>query len=189
MRLYTEIMTTFTYPGETAKMNAQWYTIFCKPNKEAQVADYLHNNVDVTIYHPTLRVKPVNPRASKTRPYFPRYIFVHTDLETIGFHALRWIPGAIGLVEFGGEPAIIPAEFIRALRQRIAEIEAAGGLQLDGLEHGDPVCVKHGPFAGYDAIFDTRLSGEKRVQVLLYWMGREMKVKLSSNVLEKRRKR
>jgi transcription antitermination factor NusG len=35
------------------------------------------------------------------------------------------------------------------------------------LKQGDPVSISEGPFAGYKAIFDTRLSGSQRVQVLL----------------------
>jgi transcriptional antiterminator RfaH len=75
------------------------------------------------------------------------------------------------------------------LKTRINEVEAAGGLHLDGLKQGDSVKIKSGPFAGYDAIFDLRLSGKDRVQVLLHWMGREMKVKLNANGIEKRRRR
>lgn len=169
-------------------MVAQWYTIFCKPHKEAQVADYLRSqNIDV--YYPVLRVKPVNPRASKIRAYFPRYIFVHTDLETTGMSTLQWVPGAVGLVKFGGEPAIVPDAFIDYLQERIAEIQAAGGLHLDGLKQGDPVRIKDGPLAGYDAIFDVHLSGAERIQLLLHCLGRETKVKVNASMIEKRKRR
>jgi transcription antitermination factor NusG len=131
-------------------------------------------------------VKPVNPRASKIKSYFPRYIFVHADIQSLGVSGLKWIPGVIGLVEFGGEIALIPDEFITTLRRRISEIEMAGGLHLEGLQQGDKIAIKGGPFTGYDAIFDHRLSDQARVQVLLRWMGREMRVKVNANVIEKR---
>ena len=169
-------------------MGTGWYTIYCKPRKELQVANYLRSN-NIEVYHPTLRVKPVNPRASKIRPYFPRYLFVHCDLESTGVSALKWTPGAVGLVEFGGQPAVVPDVFIHTLRKRIAEVEAAGGLNLHGLKQGDRVEIKGGPFAGHEAIFDLHLSGEKRVQVLLHWLGRETKVKLNANAIEKKSRR
>ncbi len=169
-------------------MVAQWYTVFCKPRKELQVSEYLRSS-DIEVYTPMLRVKPVNPRAAKIRPYFPRYLFVHTDIETVGIRTLQWAPGSVGLVSFGGEPAVVPDHFIHELRQRIADIEAAGGLHLDGLKKGDPVQIKHGPFEGYDAIFDVHLSGEERVEVLLFWLGRQMKVKLNPGAIEKQRRR
>lgn len=169
-------------------MAAQWYTVFSKPRKELQVANYLRSN-NIEVYHPTLRVKPVNPRASKIQPYFPRYLFVYSDLEDTGTSALKWVPGAVGLVEFGGVPAVVPDDFITRLRQKIAEVEAAGGLNLHGLKQGDHVEIKDGPFAGYEAMFDCYLSGEKRVQVLLNWLGREMKLQLNANAIAKKRRR
>jgi len=169
-------------------MDNQWYTIFCKPHKELQVAKYLKAN-NIQTYHPTLRVNPVNPRASKIKSFFPRYLFVYADLDNVDIRRIQSAPGAVGLVEFGGEPAVVSEEFIAALKTRIAEIKAAGGLNLDGLEQGDPVFIRSGAFEGYDAIFDTRLSDDMRVQVLLHWLGREVKVKVDSQHIEKRRRR
>ena len=166
----------------------QWYTIISKPRKEIQVANYLRSQ-DIAVYHPTIKVNPVNPRSARIRSYFPRYLFVNADLDEVGTSTLTWVPGAVGLVEFGGEPAVVPDIFIGKLQERIAEINTAGGLHLDGLEKGDTVRITSGPFAGYDAIFDAHLSGEERVQVLLHWLGREMKTKLNANAIEKRRTR
>jgi transcription elongation factor/antiterminator RfaH len=163
-----------------------WYVLHSKPHKENQIDSYLQSQKLETFY-PTLRVQPVNPRASKIRPYFPGYLFVRADLETVGVSALKWIPGAVGLVSFAGQPGTVPDYIIRELRQRIAEIEAAGGLTLDGLKQGDPVRITHGPFAGYEAIFDMRLSGAERVQVLLQMLGRLVKVQVNASAIEKQR--
>jgi transcriptional antiterminator RfaH len=56
---------------------------------------------------------------------------------------------------------------VEAIRQHVERVSAAGGEQLFGLRPGDEVLVQNGPFAGYEAIFDTRLSGSDRVRVLL----------------------
>jgi transcriptional antiterminator RfaH len=37
-------------------------------------------------------VRPVNPRARKTRPYFPGYLFVQADLAAVGLVEFRWMP-------------------------------------------------------------------------------------------------
>ncbi len=163
-----------------------WYALQTKPRKESQVDSYLRSN-QVEVFYPTAKVRPVNPRAAKIRPYFPRYLFVHADLEDVGVSALQWIPGGIGLVRFGGEPAIVPDNFVYELRRRVAEIRAAGGLHLDGLKPGDIVNITDGPFAGYEAIFDLRLSGEDRVQVLLQWLGRKLQVRVNADAIEKKR--
>ncbi|HVO69796.1 MAG TPA: transcription termination/antitermination NusG family protein [Aggregatilineaceae bacterium] len=163
-----------------------WYVLHSKPHKENQINAYLQSQ-NLETFYPTLRVQPVNPRASKIRPYFPGYLFVRADLDAVGVSALQWIPGAVGLVSFDGQPGTVPDYVIRELRQRIAEIEAAGGLTLDGLKQGDPVRITHGPFAGYEAIFDMRLSGAERVQVLLQMLGRLVKVQVTASEIEKRR--
>lgn len=169
-------------------MAVEWCAIFCKPRKERQVVEYLREN-DIEVYSPALRVKPVNPRSSAIRPYFPRYIFVHINPDTANARMIRWAPGSVGLVEFGGEIATVPHQFIDELRERIAQIEAAGGLHLEGLQRGDPVEITDGAFKGYSAIFDARLSGEDRVRVLLHWLGRQMRVKVNASAVKKRSRR
>jgi len=53
------------------------------------------------------------------------------------------------------------------IKRRVDYICQAGGLIFDGLVHGAPVKITSGPFAGYEGIFDSRLSGSERVRVLL----------------------
>ncbi len=165
-------------------MGAAWYVIQSKPCKENQVYAYLTAE-GFEVFYPTLRVTPVNPRSSKIRPLFPRYMFVHADLEEVGVSALQWVPFAVGLVQFDGYVAPVPEHVIHELKRRVAEIEEAGGLVFEDLQTGDPVRIVQGPFAGYEAIFDLRLSGSERVQVLLEMLGRLVKVQINANAIEK----
>jgi transcriptional antiterminator RfaH len=77
------------------------------------------------------------------------------------------MPHSLGLVAFGDEPSIVPENLIYAIQRRVEEIASAGGELFDGLRSGDSVVISDGPFAGYEAIFDTRLPGSQRVRVLL----------------------
>ena len=52
----------------------QWYAMQTKVHKEALVCQQLEQR-GIEIFYPKLRVKPVNPRSRKERPYFPGYIF------------------------------------------------------------------------------------------------------------------
>jgi transcriptional antiterminator RfaH len=164
----------------------EWYVLHCKPHKENQVHAYLQAQ-GFEVFYPTMRVQPTNPRASKIRPYFPRYIFVNTDLKTVGMSALQWIPNAIGLVCCDHQAVPVAPNVIYELRCRIEQIEAVGGVLFDGLQHGDRVRITHGPLAGYVAIFDFRLSDSERVQVLLDLVGKQVKVKVHASMLEKQR--
>ncbi len=146
-----------------------WYVFQSKPHKERQVADQLQRR-RLDVFLPMARVSPVNPRAARERPYFPGYLFAKGDIETAGIGAVQWLPGLNRLVQFGGQPAAVADGFIAELRRRIADIRAAGGLMFDGLERGVQVRITSGPFAGYEAVFDVRLTGAERVRVLIEWI-------------------
>ena len=166
-------------------MNQNWYVVQSKPHKENQLYAYFQSQ-GLEVFYPTITVQPVNPRSSKIRPYFPRYMFAHVDLDEVGLSALSWVPGAIGIVQFDGYAAPVSDGVITELKRRLVRIEKAGGIQFDGLKPGDPVRITHGPLAGYEAIFDLRLSGQDRVQVLLDMLGRIVKTQVSAGAIEKR---
>lgn len=147
-------------------MTAQWYALRSKPRKEEVVWRQTINQ-GFEVFYPRLRVQPVNPRSRKLVPYFPGYMFVKVDIESIGISPFQWMPHAIGLVTFGDEPAIVPENLIYAIKHRVNEIIAAGGELFDGLNKGDIVFIEDGPFSGYEAIFDVRITGTERVRVLL----------------------
>jgi len=147
-------------------MSLQWYVIRSKPRKEDVVWRQLQAQ-GFENYYPRIKVHPVNPRSRKLRPYFPGYLFVHIDLRELGISLFKWMPHSLGFVSFDGAPAIVPDHIVQGLRNRIQEINEAGGEIFDGLEHGDQIRIQSGPFSGYEAIFDVRLPGAERVRVLL----------------------
>jgi transcriptional antiterminator RfaH len=143
-----------------------WYVLHTKPHKEYQVADHLARR-RIEAYAPFVPAQRVNPRAAREQPYFPSYIFAHADLDAIGVSAVQWTPGLRRLVEFGGQPAIVPDNFVHEIKRRVDHICEAGGMIYDGLERGVSIKITSGPFAGYEGVFDWRLSGSERVRVLL----------------------
>jgi transcription elongation factor/antiterminator RfaH len=154
-------------------MASGWYVIRSKPNKEEFLAEQLAAH-GIKVYHPRIRVQVVNPRARKVRPYFPGYLFVQMDLGSVNASVLHWMPGASGLVSYGGEPASVPDALVTAINRRVEEINSAGGELFDELKSGDTVVIQAGPFEGYEAIFDSRVSGSERVRVLLKLLQRRM---------------
>ena len=158
-------------------MKASWYALRSKPRKEDVVWRQVLSRGFET-YYPRLRVQPVNPRSRKIKPYFPGYLFVHIDLEETGLSAFKWMPHTLGLVSFGGEPAVVPENLIFDIRKRIERINKEGGEVLEGLKPGDEVRVIDGPFRGYEAIFDYKLPGNVRVKILLELLGNQRRVPL-----------
>ncbi len=92
-------------------MAFHWYALRSKPRKEDIVWRQCREQ-GYEVFYPRLRVQPVNPRARKVKAYFPGYLFTHVDLDTIGLSAFQWMPHAIGLVTFGGEPSTVPDNLI-----------------------------------------------------------------------------
>jgi transcription antitermination factor NusG len=144
----------------------RWYVLQSKPQKEKMLYEQLSLR-EIEAYYPSIRVKPVNPRARKFKSYFPGYLFVRVDLDLVGISSLQWVPGAIGLVNFGGEPASIAESVLQAIQLKVENSSTADSYFYGGFNPGDTVSITEGPFSGYTAIFDTRLSGNQRVQVLL----------------------
>jgi transcription antitermination factor NusG len=152
-------------------MSARWYALRVKPHKERSVYERLRLEA-IEAFFPEVRVRPVNPRARKQKPYFPGYMFVRTDLADVAPGMFNWMPGALGLVTFGDIPAAVPDNLIYELQKQLAEIEAQGGVDQKKYKKGERVRIVSGPFTGYEAIFDTHLSGQDRVQVLLTFLSR-----------------
>ena len=162
-----------------------WYVLRSKPCKEETVWRQAQSRGFNTFY-PRLRVRPVNPRARKVLPYFPGYLFVQADLQDVGLSTFQYMPYAIGLVCFGGEPANVPEELINAIRRRVEEIAEVGGELFKGLKRGDQVWIQAGPFTDYQAIFDARLGGGERVRVLMKMLNdRFVPVEIDAAMIEK----
>jgi transcription antitermination factor NusG len=143
-----------------------WYVLRTKPHKERLVWQQAEAR-GLEVYLPQLPANPSNPRAKKFKPFFPGYVFVKTNLEQTGFSVFQYMPFTHGLVSFGGEPASVNDSFIHTIRRREDELKRKGTEDLRGYNQGDRVWIQSGPFAGYKAIFDVRLSGQERVRVLL----------------------
>jgi transcriptional antiterminator RfaH len=165
-------------------MMNQWYILQSKANKEEFVLHQLNiRNIDA--YYPYLNAKPVNPRSKKIKPYFPGYLFINANLDLIGTSMLKWLPGTLGLVTFGNELASVPEDVIQPIRQHVDRLNHDHSKHYKGFMPGDTVMIQSGPFAGYQAIFDSYLPGHERVQVLLQMLrDRQIKLDLAGVAVE-----
>lgn len=161
----------------------RWYIFQSKTRKEDLLCEQLRLR-EIEIFFPILRVRPVNPRARKVKPYFPGYVFGRVDLESVGRSIMDWLPGAVGIVSFGGDPAAVPDELVSTLRQHVDLLNASNGKDAAKYRPGDVVAIQGGPFSGYEAIFDAQLPGRDRVEVLLKLIeGHQVRVELPANLI------
>lgn len=155
-----------------------WYIFQSKTRKEDLLCEQLRIR-EIETFFPALQVQPVNPRSRKIRPYFPGYVFGRMDPDEVGRSILDWIPGAVGIVNFGGDPAPVPDHLVAALREHLELVNASSRKASAQYQSGDVVAIHGGPFSGYEAIFDVHLPGRDRVEVLLKMIqGYQIRVEL-----------
>jgi transcriptional antiterminator RfaH len=81
------------------------------------------------------------------------------------------------VVSFANKPATIDDDIIDHIRQSLDAVAELGGIKA-----GDTVQLQDGPFSGLDAVFQA-YDGEERAIVLISFMQRMQKVKVSVSAL------
>lgn len=156
----------------------RWYAVCCKPRQEAVAEENLLRQ-GFHIYLPRIRIRQRRRGQwlDAVEVLFPRYIFIRVDPLRRSTATVRSTRGAVGLVRFGGRPAVVPDAVMEALLKRE---DAASGLHQDNrpqFHAGDAVKLVDGPLTGVEAVF-TQSDGDKRVVVLLELLGKANRVKV-----------
>jgi len=157
------------------------FTLYTKPQAEYQVAAALQAR-GFELYLP--EIEAIKPRQGHNRrPFFPCYLFVQLDLESIGLSQLQWTPGLRRMVSVDGRPASLSQEMIDLVRRRLGDIKRSGGLAR--FKPGERVKIVEGPFSEMEAVFAGPSTPAQRVQVLLNILGRTSRVHVEADSLEK----
>ena len=156
-----------------------WYVVYCKPRQEAIAEENLLRQ-GFRVYLPRVRItrRRRGQWVDAVEPLFPRYIFIQIDPTRRSTAPVRSTRGAVGLVRFGGQLAVVPDEVIDVLLQRE---DPASGLHQDNRPlfcAGQPVKLLEGPLAGIEGIF-AQEDGKERVTVLLELLGKINRISIS----------
>lgn len=162
---------------------ANWYVLYTKPHSEQQVVAGLAAD-GIQTYFPTIPVATPRRGRPAVRPFFPCYLFVNVDLESVGISRLNWTPGVRRLVMFGGIPSQVDEGVIARLRTHLSQPHV---IDHDGemLERGDKVIITSGPLQDIEAVFDKRLSANGRVRVLVELLQRWTPVEIEADALHR----
>jgi transcriptional antiterminator RfaH len=146
-----------------------WYLIRTKSNRERVVREQLAP-IASDIFLPMLKLPFLRSRrvSPSLIPLFPQYIFARLHLAT-QFFEVRYMPGVTGLVSTGSEPLAVSEAIVDSVRSRCTD----SILQLNPrpFRRGEHVRVLEGPFRDFEAIFESYLSGAKRVAILMKSIG------------------
>ena len=118
-----------------------------------------------------------------TEPFFPRYLFVQFDEAVDNWGLIRSTRGVAHLVRFGTELARVPDEFITLLRER-EDHSALTEDKADLFQQGEAVKILTGPFAGMEAVYQAKKSGERAI-IMLQIANKYTQMKLSEHELGK----
>ncbi len=157
----------------------RWIVAITKPSRE----EWAVENIDrqhFEYYLPKVaeRIKTSRRLGEfRTRPLFPRHVFVHADER---WHVLLSTFGIRSVITFGEALAVVPERDI----QRIRMMEDEKGLVvLPKLHEGQEVTFRRGPFSGKMGIYQGQ-SSQDRCKVLLAYLGRVIPVLVDNNILE-----
>ena len=169
----------------------QWFCIRTKIGLESRSSEalsrlssgLLDSVGDLEVYCPrvpTKRSVAGVPRQILS-PLFPGYIFARfCALTASRFVSSR--PGIIGLVRFGGQPAVLAERTIEELKA--TEQDQAGAEALQSFAPGQKLQITDGPFAGMEAEYISSLSGGLRALLLLEYLQRRVSLLVDSTTLE-----
>jgi transcriptional antiterminator RfaH len=162
----------------------KWFVAHTQALKESIAAQHLLEQ-GFEVYVP--RFKKTTRHARKIRevlaPLFPRYIFVSMDLDAACWRSINGTRGVAYVLTNNERPAEVPDQVVQSLR---AQENAEGLVSTDSLDlfvAGDRVLVLDGAFKDQTAVFEC-LDDKQRVQLLLSFLGREIKVSLPLYAVE-----
>jgi transcriptional antiterminator RfaH len=160
-----------------------WFVVQTQPHAEAKASAHLMRQ-GFRIYLPRYQKRRRHARRVETVvvPLFPRYLFVAIDRMTQRWRCIQSTVGVTRLVCNGEEPAAVPPQVIREIRQREDE---TGLIHLDlrpRFAPGDRVRVVGGAFSDCLGLFETLVDCE-RVAILLDLLGRKVRVMLNDDAI------
>jgi transcription antitermination factor NusG len=130
-----------------------WYVLYTFPRHEKRVAEQIEMRRFTSflpVYRSVRRWK--DRRKELELALFPGYVFVRMQLESRLL--ILQLPGVVRLVCFNGQPAVIAAEEIEALRSKLS-----CGQRIEPhpyLRTGRRVRVRSGPMEGLEGIVVRR---------------------------------
>ena len=166
-----------------AENDQKWEVIYTKPKREKKLAEYSKRN-KINYFLPlkdSIR-KYGNREVKFTKPLFPGYIFVRTDLRPVEHLEILKTIGAVRLLGNRKGPVSVPEENIDSLKIMVnCDATVVTG---NIIKKGEKVIVVYGPFAGLTGIF-VRYKGQGRVVVNIDTLGQSASVEINQEDIEK----
>ena len=171
---------------ETELGPLEWYCLRTQSKREHIAATLLNQKSGIEVFCPRISQikKTLVGKKRFTEALFPSYIFARFHYES----QLRLIMHSQGITQVVslGAKRVIPDHVIEDLRVSIPEaVLEAPDLSL---EPGTQVDILSGSLKGLDGTVLAQLDGKQRVEVLMDFLGREVKVEVDTDVVISKQK-
>jgi len=162
-----------------------WYVLQTKPTAEENVRQHL-KNAEFETFLPKIKqmVRGQRKSATRVKPLFPSYVFVHMDLNDPNLHRMvKYTRGVRKILGDGAAPVPVPDEMIEIIKERVDGQDVIE--QRITMQKGDEVKIRSGVFRDLIGILERPVSPAGRVRVLLQIMKHQVKCDLSAAEVEK----
>jgi transcriptional antiterminator RfaH len=158
-----------------------WYCVRTRPKQERISAQTLRADVGLEVFSPFVRFKRARGKGTMwvTEALFPGYIFSRFQYVEQMRH-VQSSRGVTKILSFGGCPAIVSPEVIRAVRESMPTAEEIVVIP-DVLQPGDEVKIVAGPYAGLRTVVTRLMPARHRVGILLEVLGSEREVEVDAD--------
>jgi transcription antitermination factor NusG len=160
-----------------------WFCLRAQPKREHIAATGLRRLEGVEVFCPRIRFRKPTARGPVwfVEAMFPGYPFARFDYATQR-GLVRTANGISGLVHFGENLALLPAPVIDNLRSRTTDGEEVTVVE-PSIGTGDTVEIVAGPLRGIEAIVTRVIPPRQRVELLLDFLGRELRAEVPETSL------
>jgi transcriptional antiterminator RfaH len=163
----------------TAREQA-WFCVRTRPKSEHIAAAHLRELESVEVFNPRIRFK--RPRGNHkmwvTEALFPGYVFARFNWYHL-LKAVHYTNGVTGVVHFGTQWPIIDDDVVSGWREALGEEELA--LCEEMPQPGEEVLITSGAFKGLMAEVIRVSSAQRRVAVLMEFLGQQVQLDLKSD--------
>lgn len=162
--------------SECATTLGRWYCVHTQPEKESFAQRNLIGQ-GVVAFCPMQRrtIRHARKKINVLRPLFPRYLFVHLDVDGDHWHKVNRTFGVSSLVMTGDEPTPVPEGVVECLMDTADPRGVVSERSLEAFDLGEEIQVRSGPFSGHVARVH-QLDDRGRVCLLLSIMGGSVSV-------------
>lgn len=160
-----------------------WYVVCTKTRMESYAADALKDLLKLVVYLPQRKVVERGNRI-KYVPFFPGYLFVQVDPQSVQPASIKACPGVLHLVIFDGTLEAVPHAVIETLYRKVCDLNRDGSFYHQ-FHPGDPVRIKEGSLQELSMIFLGYDAPGYRARTLISILGRMGEVQVDSYLLEK----